>query len=339
MDVCEWSLSMILQWIATTLSCKCVWYWISYLEAVSGDILSVELLLLSNTKTQGGRVNAPWATLAYITQFSVFFALFLPDTHMHFTSATWVSECARSLARYCLLPSSHYLPASLPPLTFSDTEKITPPLPSLLSCFCPPFSTGRKTPYPFYSFLPCFTIMSPVCTSQSDHSGSISISTLSSLLSCCMFSSASLSFNHRCWCCSAASTEKLVLPTNPLHAASPSLFIVHSITLPPSLPFSLSITPCMGTHFFFFVLSISCCFPLHLPLPIFIYVFSFASLTVILCAFLLHHHTSQPNGAVIGRSSLFCIQHVRGFLKTKKENLFSLIFSGHSWFAGNRYCF
>lgn len=58
---------------------------------------------------------------------------------------------------------------------------------------------------------------------------------------------------------------KLVLPTNPLHAASPpSLFIVHSISLPPSF-FFLSITPWEPTFFSSSVFHVA--FPLHLPPP------------------------------------------------------------------------
>ena len=214
---------------------------------------------------------------------SVFFPL-LPPRYTRALYIAYMSQWVRAPALYCLLPGSHYLPASLPPLTFSDTEKLTPPLPSLLACFCPPFSTGRQTPYPFYSFLQSFTILSPICISHlTEHSGSVSMSTLPSPLCGRMSPSASLS-SSLSWCFSAASTEKLVLPTNPLHAVFPPLSVHCSLHHSPSLLFSLSISPWEPTFFCpqYFMLLFPASPPPH------VHLLSFASLPLISCASLLH---------------------------------------------------
>lgn len=70
---------------------------------------------------------------------------YINTIHRLYESVSMLSgsqSCLHSLA--CII--------SLPPLFFSDTEKLTPPPPSSLACFCPPYSSGRQTPYSFFFF-------------------------------------------------------------------------------------------------------------------------------------------------------------------------------------------
>lgn len=174
---------------------------------------------------------------------------------------------------YCLLPRSHYLPASLPPLSFSDTEKLTPPPPSLLLAL-PPFLQWQTDTI---LFLLCVWPLYLQFTfpSQTPHRASPSASSHPFHHHLLLFlllvsKSVLMLFCSLHW--------KLVLPKNPLHAAFPPLYSLFtpSLTLP---PLSLSITPWEPTCFP--LLSISCC--LHLPHPIFIYVLIRLSYSDFIC--------------------------------------------------------
>lgn len=181
--------------------------------------------------------------------------LLLPPRYINTIHRLYESVSMLSGSQSCL----HSLPCiiSLPPLFFSDTEKLTPPPPSLLACFCPPYSSGRqhRTLFFFFFFLTrsrcnimssicIFSVQSPPPATQLN----ISIRALPSLVSrCCTFSAASQSLNH-CWCCPAASAENWFCLQIHCMLLCPSLFIVHSIS--GSLPLSLSITPWEPTFFF-----------------------------------------------------------------------------------------
>lgn len=90
--------------------------------------------------------------------------LLLPPRYINTIHRLYESVSMLSGSQSCL----HSLPCiiSLPPLFFSDTEKLTPPPPSLLACFCPPYSSGRQHRTLFFFFFLTRSrcnIMSSIC--------------------------------------------------------------------------------------------------------------------------------------------------------------------------------
>lgn len=155
---------------------------------------------------------------------------------------------------------------SLPPLFFSDTEKLTLPPPSLLTCFCPPFPD--RGPYSVL-FLAVFYHCISICISQPNHPQSISISALSSLLSCVACTPSSLSLSQ-CRCFSAASTENWFCLQ--IHCMLLSPLSIHcSLHHSPSLFFSQHHS--LGTHFFSFSVFHVAFPPLHIHLCALIHLF------------------------------------------------------------------
>lgn len=180
--------------------------------------------------------------------------LLLPPRYINTIHRLYESVSMLSGSQSCL----HSLPCiiSLPPLFFSDTEKLTPPPPSLLACFCPPYSSGRqhRTLF-FFFFFNSFSLqhyvvnlhfLSPIPPTRdpTEHlhpCTPITCVTLLHILRCLPVSESLLML-------SCSLRWKLVLPTNPLHAALPlSVHCSLHLWLPPSFSQHHS----LGTHFFF----------------------------------------------------------------------------------------
>lgn len=196
------------------------------------------LLLWANTPTHVGLHKCSVSSSCiHNTVFCLFYSLHPLHTH---TYTGYMSQAVCSLACYGWLPCSHYLPASLPPLFLSDTEKLTLPPPSLLTCFCPlsPIADKHHTLYiPPCRVSPLHPYLHAPVKIPSPTYCCISIIASHQFYLAAVCSPSSLSLNQ-CRCCSAASTENWFC----LQIHCISLLSIHcSLHHSPSLFFSASL--------------------------------------------------------------------------------------------------
>lgn len=254
--------------------------------------------LVLHTNTWSLHKRSPSNSCIHNIIFCLLSTLHPSYTHIHTVHRLYesVSTLSGSLLFAPLLALSPCVPSP----TLFQWHRKTNAAPSFFArLLLPPFPWSHTIL--FILFLAGFYHCISICISQCNQPHSISISALSSLPPCDACTSSSLSFNH-CWCCSAASAENWFCLQIHCMLLSPPLVIVHSITLPPS--FSLSITPWEPTFF------PPQCFMLPFPLPIFISVCLFTSLTLIWGSSPPYFSSRHIVGSQWGHRQEFTILHL-----------------------------